>query len=88
MSETREIVVRLQLEYPAAQPQTAITVTADQPLLFTTRQAARLLAIGESVVRELIARGEIESVKIGNARRITRAGIERYVRQLQEGAAP
>ena len=86
MSETREIVVRLQLEYPSAQaPEPAVTLAGGQPLLYTVREAARLLALGVSAVHELIARDEIESVKIGTSRRITRAGIETYVRRLTEG---
>ena len=81
MTETREIVLRLQLEYPpglATGP--VVSAAADEPVLYRVPEAARLLAVGESVVTELIARGEIESVKIGRARRITRSGIDTYVR--------
>ncbi len=87
MSETREIVLRLQLEYPPGpvpEP-TAAAIAADQPLLYRVREAAKLLALGESAVYELIARDEIESVKVGHSRRITRAGIEAYVRRLTGG---
>jgi excisionase family DNA binding protein len=86
MTETREIVVRLQLEYPPGQaPGPTAAAVADQPLLYRVPEVARLLAIGESAVNELIARGEIESVKIGSSRRITRAGVETYVRRLARG---
>ena len=86
MTETREIVVRLQLEYPSAPAgEPTVTLGADQPLLYSVREAARLLAIGVSAVTELIARGEIESVKIGASRRITRSGIEAYVQHLAGG---
>lgn len=83
MTETREIVVRLQLDFPAAAADpTASVVTADQPLLYRVRDAAQLLAVGESAVHELIARGDLESVKIGASRRVTRAGIESYIRRM------
>lgn len=86
MTETREIVVRLQLEYPSGRAaEAAVTLAADQPLLYTVAETARMLALGVSAVNELIARGEIESVKIGASRRITRTGIEAYVRHLAEG---
>ena len=81
----REIVLRLQLEYPASAAPEPLAVTADQPLLYRVREAAQLLAVGESVINELIARDEIESVKVGRSRRITRAGIEAYVRRLTGG---
>jgi len=81
MTEAREIVLRLQLEYPPAGAPEPAVITAD-PLLYRIREAARLLALGESTVDELIARGELESVKIGASRRITRAGLEQYVRRL------
>jgi excisionase family DNA binding protein len=83
MTEAHEIVVRIQLEYPpgtAAGAESAMA--ADEPLLCDVREAARLLAVGSSTVNELIARGELESVKIGASRRITRAGIEAYVTRL------
>ena len=85
MTETREIVLRLQLEYAPLGPGPAVSVAADQPLLCKIREAARLLAVGETTVHELIARGELESVAIGRSRRVTRAGIEAYVRQLAGG---
>ena len=85
MTEAREIVLRLQLEYPASPAPEPVAAAADQPLLYRIREAAQLLAVGESVINELIARDEIESVKVGRSRRITRAGIEAYVRRLTGG---
>lgn len=84
MTEAREIVIRVVLEYPpdrGAPPGGA--VTAEQPLLYRVAEAAKMLAIGESALSELIARGDIESVKIGASRRITRDGLEAYVRRLK-----
>lgn len=60
-------------------------VTADDvKLLYRVREAAAMLGLGESKLWELLARGEIESVKIDGARRIPREAIETYVRQLRE----
>jgi len=84
VTDAREIVVRLQLEYPPGLVSPPVVV-ADQPLLYKVPEAARLLAIGESAVYDLIARGEIESVKVGGSRRITRSGIEAYVNRLLGG---
>ena len=84
MTESREIVVRLQLEYPDRGGAAGIAVGADQPLLYRVSEAAKLLAVSASAVNELIARSEIESVKIGASRRITREGLEAYVRRLAE----
>jgi len=81
-----EVVVRLQLEYPSGlAPEPSAVITADMPLLYKICDAARLLAVGESAIYELIAQGELESVKIGASRRITRAGIEAYVRRIAGG---
>lgn len=81
MTDGREIVVRIQLDYPPA-PAAAEPAAMDQPLLFTVEDAARMLAVGKSTINELIARREIQSVKIGTSRRLTRTGIEAYVRTL------
>lgn len=84
MTEAREIVVRIVLEYPPdCGARAAVAVTADQPLLYRVSEAAKLLAIGVSAVNELIASDDLESVKIGASRRITRDGLETYVRRLK-----
>jgi excisionase family DNA binding protein len=66
-------------------PETA-TVVADsgERLLYRVPEAARMLGLGESKTWELIARGELESVKIDGARRVPREAIESYVRRLRE----
>jgi excisionase family DNA binding protein len=84
VNETREIVVRIQLEYPAdRETQPAVAVTADQPLLYRVAEAAKLLAIGVSAVNELIACGDLESVKIGASRRIPHEDLVAYVKRLK-----
>jgi excisionase family DNA binding protein len=56
-------------------------------LLYRPREAAAILAIGTSRVYELIAAGELPSLKIGGSRRITRSALEAYVTRLADEAA-
>jgi excisionase family DNA binding protein len=59
------------------------TATADAgPLLFRVNEAAQKLSISKSKMWELLARGDIESVKIDGARRITPAALDAYVARL------
>jgi excisionase family DNA binding protein len=53
-------------------------------LLYRPGEAAELLGIGRSKMWELLARKEIESVKIDGARRIPAAAIKDYVRRLRQ----
>jgi excisionase family DNA binding protein len=82
MTGPQEIVVRIQLEYPPGWPPAESAVPDGRPLLCTIDEAATLLSVGKSMVNELIARNELESVKMGASRRVTRAGIEAYVKRL------
>ncbi len=79
----REVVIRVQLEYPDGSQQDVVRRAgdrpADQPLLRTVRDAARLLSIGEHGVWDLIAHGEIDSMMIGRSRRIPHEALERFV---------
>ena len=56
-------------------------------ILLTPEEAAERLSIGRTLVYELIARGAIASVRVGRARRIPVAALERYVEQLLEEGA-
>lgn len=55
-------------------------------LLYRVEEAAQLLAIARCTVFDLIARGELESVKIGASRRISRTALERYITRLSDDA--
>ncbi|KLL09503.1 excisionase family DNA-binding protein, partial [Protofrankia coriariae] len=48
-------------------------------LLLTAAEAAAVLGVGRSTVYELMAAGQIESVRIGRSRRIPRAALVAYV---------
>lgn len=50
--------------------------------LFNVNEVAQICALGRSKVFELIRSGDIPSVKIGSARRVTREAIQTFVRSL------
>lgn len=54
-------------------------------LLLKIPEAADVLAIGRSTVYELIAGGQLETVHIGRAVRITRASVESFVERERSG---
>ncbi|GAA2230007.1 helix-turn-helix domain-containing protein [Herbiconiux moechotypicola] len=56
-------------------------------LLITPTEAAKSLGIGRSTIYELMAAGQIPSVKIGSSRRIRTSDLARYVDSLEEVAS-
>ncbi|KLL09987.1 MULTISPECIES: helix-turn-helix domain-containing protein [Protofrankia] len=52
-------------------------------LLLTAAEAAAVLGVGRSTVYELMAAGQIESVRIGRSRRIPRVALVAYVDRLR-----
>lgn len=48
-------------------------------LLLTPAEAALCLGLGQTKVYELLASGELESIKIGTARRIPRDALDRFI---------
>jgi excisionase family DNA binding protein len=53
--------------------------------LLSVEEAARRLSIGRSLLYEMVARGEVPSVKVGRCRRILRTDLERFVARLSGG---
>lgn len=53
------------------------------PMLYRVPEAARILAVSTSKMWEIVLRGDIESLKIDGARRITRDAIDAYVERLR-----
>jgi excisionase family DNA binding protein len=56
-------------------------------LLLTPEEAAGMLGIGRTKVYELIAGGQLRSVKIGRCRRITASALAEFVACLDREAA-
>lgn len=57
-------------------------------LLLTPEEAAAVLSVSRTKVYELMARGQLFSVRIGASRRIPRVALETFVSRLvQEGAS-
>lgn len=82
-----EIVIRLQLELPPGMSLMAAPV-ADEPRAYRVAAAAERLGMSESKLRELIARGSIESSKDGNMRMIPADAMRAYLaRQAGDGDA-
>lgn len=52
-----------------------------EPLLLTISEAAGLLNLGRSLVYQLVMRGQIESIKIGRARRVPAPALERFIEE-------
>lgn len=60
------------------------TATVDR-LLFRVEEVAEVLGLGLTTVKGLIASGELRSVKIGAARRVSATALAAYVAQLDRG---
>lgn len=56
-----------------------------EPLCVRVNDAARMIGVGRTKLYELIAAGEVETVKLGKATRITTASLHDLVRR-QRGA--
>ena len=54
-----------------------------EPLLYRPEEAAEQLAVGRTMVFELIRSGRLRSVKVGGARRITPQALTDFVAQLE-----
>jgi excisionase family DNA binding protein len=48
-------------------------------VLLTVSEAAKRLSLGRTMLYELIAKGELPSIKIGRARRIPASALEQWV---------
>ena len=54
-----------------------------EKLLLSPSEASELLGVGRSQMFELIARGDVESVKIGRLRKIPHDALTAYVERLR-----
>ena len=53
------------------------------PLLVSVSEAARLLSLSRSTVENLVARNEIQSLKVGRRRLLTVAAIQAFIRHQE-----
>jgi excisionase family DNA binding protein len=65
----------------------AAAPAAALPLLFTSRETARLLGISERTLWALTRRGEVPAVRIGRAVRYDRRDLIEYVDRLRAAQA-
>ncbi|WP_426386933.1 helix-turn-helix domain-containing protein [Sphingobium sp. R-21] len=56
-----------------------------EPICVRVNEAARMIGVGRTKLYELIAAGEVKTVKLGKATRITTASLHDLVRR-QRGA--
>ena len=60
-----------------------MTIDMGDKRLFTVPQTQAMLGIGRTTLWNMIASGEIESVRIGRSRRITAEAIDQFVDGLR-----
>ena len=52
-----------------------------EPICVRINDAARMIGVGRTKLYELISSGELETLKIGNATRVTTASLRELVRR-------
>ena len=68
------------------EPQLLRDVLAEEPLLLTAEEAARILRVSRTTVYTLIKDGALRPVHIGRSCRLSRAELQRYVDRLETSA--
>ncbi|MFA7585194.1 MAG: helix-turn-helix domain-containing protein [Novosphingobium sp.] len=58
-----------------------------EPICVRVNEAARMIGVGRTKLYELIAAGEVKTVKLGKATRITTASLQELVRRRSGQAA-
>lgn len=56
------------------------------PALLTVHEVAGYLGLGDARVWQMVAAGQIPSIKVGRARRVVRADLDRFIEELRSGA--
>ena len=55
-----------------------------EPICVKVNDAARMIGVGRTKLYEMIAAGEVETVKLGKATRITTASLHDLIRRQRE----
>lgn len=63
------------------------SMSATEKVVFRVEEAAEFLGVSRAKVFQLLRRGELKSIKIDSARRITLHQLEDYLQLLESGAA-
>jgi excisionase family DNA binding protein len=74
----------------AAEKEEPERATAARTLLLTVDEVATTLQLGRTLIYDLLRRGDLASIKIGNRRRIPAAALDAFVARLlaeQKGGA-
>lgn len=61
---------------------------ATPPLLATLDEAARSLGLGLTKTKQIVASGELKSVKVGRSRRVAWSDLQSYVEGLRGQQQP
>jgi excisionase family DNA binding protein len=59
----------------------------DEPLLYRVDDVVRRTGLSRATVYLLMSRGELESVTVGRARRVTAEGLRRWLEERRHVAA-
>ena len=81
-------IVPLTRARPAEVQSLQVRVENDERLLLTVSEAARRLGIGRSLLYELLAAGQVESIHVGRLRRIPADALAAYVDSQRPSQSP
>ncbi|MBE2997247.1 helix-turn-helix domain-containing protein [Nocardiopsis sp. HNM0947] len=60
----------------------------DEKVAYSVDEAAQALSLGRTTVKQLIATGDLPSVRVGRRRLIPRSALETYVHRLLQDQEP
>ena len=72
--------------FPEQSPVVHVALVEDDRLLLTVVEAARRLEISRSLLYELLARDEIQSIRVGRLRRIPVEALTDYINRQRHPA--
>jgi excisionase family DNA binding protein len=58
---------------------------SNEPYLLSVAEAAKLLRVGRTLAYEMIARGELPSVRLGRTIRVPRSSLQEWIVQATTG---
>lgn len=61
---------------------------SEQPLLLRVAEVARMMGLGSSKVRALVATGELSAIRIGRCLRVPRQAVDRFLATARPATDP